>query len=177
ALKRPYDECDTWRAAVLAEIARTHPALVVAAGTRTASLVDRSTGSLIDPSRAPAEWQAGWARTLGTLSATGVHVAVLRDTPWPGRDVPACVQQHRGDPSACDLARSALDSPAYDIGTTTRFAGAHGVDLTSVICLPTRCPVTLGKYLVYRDTSHLTATFARALAPYLGQQLAPLVHP
>ena len=177
ALKRPYDECDTWRAAVLAEIARTHPALVVAAGTRTDSLVDRSSGSLIDPARAPGEWQAGWARTLGALSAAGVHVAVLRDTPWPGRDVPACVQQHRADPSACDLARSALDSPAYDIGTTTRFAGAHGVDLTSVICLATRCPVTLGKYLVYRDTSHLTATFARALAPYLGQQLAPLVHP
>ena len=36
-----------------------------------------------------------------------------------------------------------------------------------------RCPVTLGKYLVYRDDSHLTATMAEALAPYLGPKLAP----
>ena len=177
ALKRPYDECDTWRAAVLAEIARTHPALVVATGTRTASLVDRATGARIDPAKAPGEWQAGWARTLAALSADGVQVAVLRDTPWPGRDVPACVQQHRGNPSACDLSRSALDSPAYDVGTTKGVPLAHGVDLTSVICDPTRCPVTRGRYLVYRDTSHLTATFSRALAPYLGAKLAPLVHP
>ena len=177
SLKRPYDECDTWRSAVLAEIARTHPALVVAAGTRTDSLVDRSTGSRIDPAKAPGEWRAGWSRTLAALSAAGVQVAVLRDTPWPGRDVPACVQQHRADPGACDLGRSALDSPAYDVGTTTGVAVAHPVDLTSVICDATRCPVTRGKYLVYRDTSHLTATFARALAPYLGAKLTPLVHP
>jgi peptidoglycan/LPS O-acetylase OafA/YrhL len=175
-LKRPYDECDTWRTAVLAELAQTHPALVVAAGTRTDSLVDRSTGQRIDAAKAAGEWQAGWSRTLGDLSKAGVPVAVLRDTPWPGRDVPACVQQHRADPSACDLSRAALDSPAYDVGTTKGIAGAHGVDLTSIICDPTRCPVTLGKYLVYRDTSHLTATFAAALAPYLGARLVPLVH-
>ena len=175
ALKRAYDECDTWRAEVLAEIAQTHPALVVATGTRTDSLVDRSTGSRIDPSAAPAEWQAGWSRTLAALQRDGVTTAILRDTPWPGRDVPSCVQQHRASPSACDLSRSALDSPVYDVGMATGVAVAHGVDLTSVICDPTRCPVTRGRYLVYRDTSHLTATFARALAPYLGQRLAPLV--
>jgi len=175
ALNRAYDECDTWRASVLAEIAQTHPALVVAAGTRTDSLVDRATGSRIDPSKAAAEWQSGWSRTLAALVKDGVRVAVLRDTPWPGRDVPSCVQQHRASPATCDLSRSALDSPAYDIGITKGVAGAHGIDLTTVICDPTRCPVTRGKYLVYRDTSHLTATFARALAPYLGAQLVPLV--
>jgi hypothetical protein len=176
ALKRAYDECDTWRAAVLAEIATTHPALVVATGTRTDSLVDRATGSRIDPAKAAGEWQSGWSRTLAALAKDGVQVAVLRDTPWPGRDVPSCVQQHRANPAACDLSRSALDSPAYDVGMTKGLTGAHGVDLTSVICDPARCPVTRGKYLVYRDTSHLTATFARALAPYLGAQLLPLVH-
>jgi len=176
ALKRSYDECDTWRAAVLAEIAQRHPALVVATGTRTDSLVDRTTGSRIDPAKAAAEWQAGWSRSLAALARAAVPVAVLRDTPWPGRDVPSCVSQHRSNPSACDLSRSALDSPAYDVGMVAGVAGAHGVDLTSVICDPSRCPVTRGKYLVYRDTSHLTATFARALAPYLGAQLAPLVH-
>jgi peptidoglycan/LPS O-acetylase OafA/YrhL len=174
-LKRAYDECDTWRAAVLAEITSTHPALVVVAGTRTNSLVDRSTGAKIDPAKAPGEWQAGWTRTLAALEKTGVQTAVLRDTPWPGRDVPSCVQQHRANPSACDLSRSALDSPAYDVGLAKGVATAHAVDLSSLLCVATRCPATLGKYLVYRDTSHLTATFATALTPYLSAKLVPLV--
>ena len=67
---------------------------------------------------------------------------MLRDTPWPGRDVPSCVQQHRANPAACDLSRSALDSPAYDVGMTKGVTGAHGVDLTSVICDPARSPRT-----------------------------------
>ena len=174
-LKRAYDECDTWRTAVLAELVASHPALVVAAGTRTSSLVDRATGSKIAASAAPGEWQAGWARELGALSDAGVAVAVLRDTPWPGRDVPACVARNSANPSACDLSRDALDSAAYDTAMAKGHPTAHGVDLTSVICDPSRCPATLGKYLVYRDTSHLTATFARALAPYLDRQLAPLI--
>ncbi len=175
SVKRAYDECDTWRAAVLAEIASTHPALVVAAGTRTDSLVDRATGQKIDASKAGAEWQAGWVRTLKGLAKDGVPTAVLRDTPWPGRDVPSCVQQHRADPSACDLSRTALDPAVYDVGTVKGIATAHAVDLTSLLCDTARCPVTLGKYLVYRDTSHLTATFATALAPYLGAKLVPLI--
>ena len=174
-LKRAYDECDTWRAGVLAEIASTRPALVVAAGTRTDSLVDRATGQRIDAARAGGEWQDGWSRTLAALAKDGVETAVLRDTPWPGRDVPSCVQQHRANPSACDLSRTALDSPAYDVGTVKGVATAHAVDLTPLLCGAARCPVTLGKYLVYRDTSHLTATFAAALAPYLSAKLLPLV--
>ena len=176
-LKRAYDECDTWRTAVLAEMASIHPSLVIAAGTRTDSLVDRASGNKIAASAAPGEWQAGWRRDLAQLGAAGVQVAVVRDTPWPGRDVPSCVAKHLSDPSACDLSRDALDSPAYDIGLTKSTPTAHPVDLTAVICEPTRCPATLGKYLVYRDTSHLTATFATALAPYLDKQLEPLLHP
>jgi hypothetical protein len=174
-LKRAYDECDTWRSAVLDELTGSaRPSLVVAAGTRTDSLVDRATGSRMSTG-AGAEWQAGWGRTLARLGAAGVPVAVLRDTPWPGTDVAACVAAHRSDPTACDVSRSALDSAAYDVGTTRASASGHGVDLSDVICAPDRCPATRGRYLVYRDTNHLTATFARALAPYLYARLAPLL--
>ncbi len=173
-LKRPYDECDTWRRAVIADLVAHPPALVVAAGTRTDSLVDRGTGARMT-SGSGAEWQAGWGRTLDRLGAGGVTVAVLRDTPWPGTDVASCVAAHRSRPQACDVARSALDSPIYDVGTTRATATAHGVDLSDLICAPDRCPATQGRYLVYRDTNHLTATFATALAPYLYARLAPLL--
>ena len=175
SLKRLNDECDAWRRQELAEIATLKPALVVAAGTRTDSLVDRGTGSRIDEAKAPGEWQAGWKRTLTALSKAGVPVAVVRDTPWPGSDVAVCVSKHTSNPAACDVGRDALDDAAYDVGLVKGISGAHAVDLSDVVCDRDRCPATRGRYLVYRDSNHLTATFATALAPYLYRQLAPLL--
>ena len=176
-LARPYDECDTWRTTVLDRLTSSDkPALVVAAGTRTESLVDRSNGSRLEGTgRAGAEWQAGWARTLSRLTEAGVPVAVMRDTPWPGKDMAVCVGQNRSNPSACDVTRDALDGTKYDVGMAAKYDGATGVDLSDVICDADRCPATHGKYLVYRDTDHLTATFSTALAPYLDAKLTPLI--
>ncbi|MCA0330300.1 MAG: acyltransferase [Actinobacteria bacterium] len=176
-LARPYDECDAWREAVLTRLTTTtKPTLVVAAGTRTESLVARDGGARLEgTARAGAEWQDGWRRTLARLTDAGVAVAVLRDTPWPGRDMAACVGQNRDDPAACDVTRDALDATKYDVGMVKGVERAAALDLSDLICDADRCPATRGKYLVYRDTDHLTATFARALAPYLEQRLRPLV--
>jgi hypothetical protein len=176
-LSRPYDECDAWRATVLDRLTSSDkPALVVAAGTRTESLVDRASGTPLEGTgRSGAEWQAGWDRTLARLTGAGVRVAVMRDTPWPGKDMAVCVGQNRSNPSACDVTRDALDDTKYDVGMAGKHDGATGVDLSDVICDKDRCPATHGKYLVYRDTDHLTATFSAALAPYLNTQLVPLL--
>jgi len=176
SLQRAYNECDQWRQNVLAAAIGMKPALVVAAGTRTESIVDRATGQLIDPAKAGAEWQAGWSRTLAKLSSAGVPVVVLRDTPWPGKDMASCVAQNMSNPSTCDVSRAALDKSIYDVGMTHGVPQAHGVDLSDIICDKTVCPATRGKYLVYRDTNHLTATFAKALEPYLAKRLIPLVN-
>jgi peptidoglycan/LPS O-acetylase OafA/YrhL len=176
-LQRPYDECDAWRTAVLDRLTSSErPALVVAAGTRTESLVDRGSGAKLEGTgRAGEEWRAGWRRTLERLTSAGVPVAVLRDTPWPGVDMAACVGQNRDDPARCDVTRDALDARTYDVALAREFDLAAGIDLSDVICDADRCPATQGRYLVYRDTDHLTATFARALAPYLEQKLRPLL--
>ena len=173
-LSRAYDECDQWRRVVLDELRGMKPALVVAASTRTDSLIDRTTGDPVAKAKAGAEWIAGWRRSLAALAQGGIAVAVVRDTPWPGRDVAACVARDEANPQRCDVSRAALDSAAYDVGTTTGSATARGVDLSDVVCDVDRCPATHGRYLVYRDRDHLTATFARALAPYLDAQLHPL---
>jgi hypothetical protein len=40
-------------------------------------------------------------------------------------------------------------------------------DLSDWLCTPSRCPAVIGGVLVYLDASHLTATYARTLAPML----------
>jgi hypothetical protein len=37
-----------------------------------------------------------------------------------------------------------------------------------------RCPAVVGNALVYRDTYHLSATYARTLAPWLMRRLPSL---
>ena len=156
------------------------PALVVAAGTRTDSLVDRGDGR-------PGRVVGGGRRVEGRVAA---HPRAAREGGRHRRGAarhPVAGQGHGRvratatgpNPSACDVSRDALDSPAYDVGTASGSPTAHGVDLSDVICDADRCPATRGKYLVYRDTDHLTATFARALAPYLERaaRAAPALKP
>ena len=42
------------------------------------------------------------------------------------------------------------------------------VDLTDHICGPTVCSAVTGGVITYFDASHLTATYAATLAPYLA---------
>ena len=148
---------------------------MVAASTQTESLVDRSSGDRLSGQAAQQEWRDGWTRTLERLTAAGVPVAVLRDTPWPGTDVARCVSQHLDQPSTCDVGRGALASPSFDVGVARSVPGATPVDLTSAVCSADRCPAVIGPSLVYRDDNHLTATFSRSLSARLAASLAPLL--
>jgi hypothetical protein len=47
-------------------------------------------------------------------------------------------------------------------------AGAGRISATDWVCFAEDCPLVRGPLLVYRDTHHLTATFAARLAERLG---------
>ena len=53
--------------------------------------------------------------------------------------------------------------------------GAAAIDLTDSLCSGTTCPAVIGRYLVYRDDSHLTATYAASIAGRLAAALKPLL--
>ena len=50
-------------------------------------------------------------------------------------------------------------------------SNVRSVDLTDRICRPDRCRAIEGNVIVYRDTSHVTATYMRSLAPFLRDAL------
>ena len=49
--------------------------------------------------------------------------------------------------------------------------GGHLIDINREICPDNLCRAVIGNALVYRDKSHLTATFARTLAPAIERGL------
>jgi peptidoglycan/LPS O-acetylase OafA/YrhL len=165
ALDRTYTECDTWRAAVLKKIAELRPNLVVVGSEARDQVANQGT-----------EVMAGLVRNL---RATGAKVAFIRDTPYPGFNVLDCLAQHPSEISACvvSIAASKLTSLAREIDNRgARDGGALLIDPAGWLCTADGCPLVIGNALVYRDWSHLSDTYARLLAPYLGPALDAALH-
>jgi hypothetical protein len=54
--------------------------------------------------------------------------------------------------------------------------GVDTLDFNDGICYLDSCPVIRAHRIVFRDEDHLTASYAAALAPGIGQILDPLVN-
>ena len=56
----------------------------------------------------------------------------------------------------------------------TRVAGAYPIDPTPLLCREDVCPAVIGDVVVYGQTTHLTATYAKTMTPWLDAQLPPV---
>ena len=167
ALRREYWECKAWRDHVLARIAGIASPLVVLANSNDRAYDAQS-------------WQAGAQRTLAALTARGADVAVLRDTPSPGFDVPACLARadHRGESAqdSCRFSLSAQQTPLARLAEAEQEAaaavkGAARIDMTRFICAQEHCAVMADDNVHFSDHGHLSASFSRQLAPALAAEL------
>jgi peptidoglycan/LPS O-acetylase OafA/YrhL len=169
SLKREYRECPPWRSAVLQLLAADPPDLILVSNSRWIFPVRTEDGTV-------ARQAAAFARMLDRLPGT---VVVVADTPAADRDIPACLSAHPDDIRPCAVPRSTAFSGAMVTRerTAAREAGAGLVDLSRVVCPSDPCPAVVGGMIVLRDNHHLTATFARSLAPALDRALTEILAP
>ncbi|MBT0995585.1 acyltransferase [Cellulomonas sp. DKR-3] len=171
----PYETCVEWNRAVLDTLLADPPDVVVTSNDAVEPAGDDG------PLTGAAGEQAvvdGFDATWQELAAAGTRVVVLGDTPWVGIDVPECVARHTGSwASACTVgeeaaaARSGLAQQESAAGTSD----VPVLDLTDRFCPDGSCPPIIGGALVWRDAHHMTATYARSLAPDVADWLVPLV--
>jgi peptidoglycan/LPS O-acetylase OafA/YrhL len=168
-LRRGYRECDTWRDALRQRIAEEKPALVVVANSHPYELMDGE-GSRLESGHDEA-WRAALAEELAALGE-GAPVVVIADTPRLGYDPAECLATSEGI-EACDVQRSRMEDVAYaeQERAAVAEAGAGLVSAADWICEAEDCPLVRGSILVYRDSHHLTATYAARLAERLGVAL------
>jgi peptidoglycan/LPS O-acetylase OafA/YrhL len=161
ALKREYRECAAFTDAVIARLKAIEPDLTLVSLSRLSTHPMRSADDTV------ARKGAALARMLERIPGQS---AVIVDTPFAKRDVPACLSSHQKDIQACSIARSvAFTDHLGDVeAVAVKASGAGLIDLTSRICPKGACPAVLNGMIVYRDMGHLTATFARSLALPLG---------
>jgi hypothetical protein len=163
---REYSQCDLWREDSLQRIEEAGRAIVVMSGDTAYTPYDEE-GNELSGADAAAAMEAGYVKTLKRIDRAGLRTAVIRDTPASSSDVPSCVSEDLQNLGACAFPRVRDPDKEYDVRAAEHTPGAHLIDLTAEICPGEVCRAVIGNALVYRDKSHLTATFARTLSPWI----------
>ena len=165
ALKRPYVECDRWRARAIKQLRAEHPDIIFMSSSEAYGIP-------------PAQWRHGLEVTLQKLQSTGAVIFYIEDTPEPGFDVLKCLSRVAWRSSwqtgrGCSFERkSALPALGdIDARVASEFPNVHAISMTTAVCPSTRCTGERGDLVIYRDYGHLTASFARTLEPALLQRV------
>lgn len=112
-------------------------------------------------------WQAAADR--------GTKVIAIADVPSVNAEALSCLSRVGFDVKKNDCATSLSEANATAdplVQAASLVPGATVVDLAPQFCTGDRCPAVIGNAIVYRDSAaHITATYAKTLAPYLNEQL------
>ena len=162
--ERAFSECDAWRERVFSALAELRPTVVLMAMSRGYVLVDGASTATV--AERQDLWDSGIAASLVRLSAIAEHVVLMGDTPRSRADPAACLSRNLGNSLVCatktasalDPTRTAADARLADA------AGAIFIDPAPWVCPTDPCPAVIGRYLVFRDSHHLTTAFSIALS-------------
>jgi SGNH domain (fused to AT3 domains) len=122
--------------------------------------------------------RVGTRRTLEKFLRAGVPVVVLRDTPLPPFNIPACVGRHVLSGLSGDFdASAALNDAAFraERAAADGLANVYFLDMNDLICPGSVCLAIQHELPVYRDDNHLTGSYAGTLAPMLRTRLFELL--
>ncbi|MES9902841.1 MAG: acyltransferase family protein, partial [Sedimenticola sp.] len=162
-----YKVCKEWRNAVLDELDRLKPDIIIIG---SASTYDFSGD----------QWVDGSSRVFDRVSRSAKSAFVIPGTPSLDFDGPGCLSRHTSpnghfDPTDC-LAKDRLQQikPVTDfLGQATgRFANVHLLDLNDLVCPDRSCGAVTGEgVVVFRDSQHLTDSFVRAQVSSIRKKL------
>jgi hypothetical protein len=169
-LEAPSQACAEWRDAALDLIARVHPAVVLAAGTRGFATTD-DYGNVVSGAQRTAIWEAGIEKTIDRLKEAAGSVIWVADTPISRPDRPSCLANHPGSTLACATPVSSAVNTAWlnEEYLVSQVEEIGFIDPSLWVCPTSPCPAVIGRVQLYRDAGHLTATFMSTLRTRLGR--------
>jgi peptidoglycan/LPS O-acetylase OafA/YrhL len=158
-----HTDCAVWRANVIASMEALHPDLVVMSGYRYQAAPGTEGRS---PDRV---WRDGIDLTVSKLKPFVQQILLLGDSSTPALLVPYCLAINLTNVPNCMASRDEAIRPTR-LEVEREVAEKYDIDFIPTsdwTCTDTLCPVIVGNVLMYRDDSHLTATAAEFLAPYV----------
>lgn len=117
-------------------------------------------------------WTTPTSRRGRALDARGIRVLAVRDNPRFDYAPSLCLAGEYGPGAPCSPPRDDV------IPARPSFAGLPGVpastrflDLSDLYCTRDQCPPAIGNVLVYLDDNHISATYARTMAPAVAAEM------
>lgn len=163
--------CNEWRDNTIKRILDEDPDMIVMATSTTGEL-DMTTEDgveVVAPDSVPLH-EEGMIRTINELKKTGATMVMMGDQIGAPTPPDQCVGENLKNLRECAFPNEPLPSRFFD----RRAAHETGIELISPVpklCNDELCPAVIGNVLVYRDTYHISATYAETLAPWLGRRL------
>jgi peptidoglycan/LPS O-acetylase OafA/YrhL len=125
-----------------------------------------------------ARFETNVLATWGRLTDAGKSIAVVSDVPGTRpTDAPTCILDSGTTIDPCALPRNPTTTGNTLYALADKTPGIHTIDLDRYFCTGQTCHAVVGGVVVYFDSHHLTAAYARTLAPYFGAQLSEAVYP
>ncbi|MFC7400966.1 acyltransferase family protein [Citricoccus sp. GCM10030269] len=153
--------CHEWGENVMNRLEENQPDLVLISSSRHTA-----------PDGGP--YAHGAAAAWQRLRDAGLPLGVILDVPRPDFDVPECVVKNEDSLDACAVPRDeALEKSGLpeQLEALDMVDDVPSVDLSARLCPEEVCSPVIGGVLLYRDSHHITATYARTLAPHLERAL------
>lgn len=126
-----------------------------------------TTSTLNKRDTVPIGYIGQWSRLEGIT-----QIFAIRDNPRMAEDVPTCVERV-SDPSECSVPKNQGVSEIVPWENTEGIpSNVTFADLTDNFCDESKCYGVIGNIIVYRDMHHITAEYAKTLAPALRKPLA-----
>lgn len=171
----PYTSCQEFNEKVMDVVIELDPDLVLTESRINKVLADPSdTESLSTDAMADAlteNWQE--------LADHDIPVLGILDNPSPGISVYECVGENMDNLAECafDKEEGIESSSALQfLAAEERVPGTRTVDFRDTICPAEKCVPVIGGVLVYRQSSHVTNTYAMTMKPVLEKALVPAVN-
>jgi hypothetical protein len=132
-------------------------------------------GETWETTEAPAV--AGYKSYLSRWAEADTNVVVIKDPLFPGGSIPDCLAENPGNPGAC--AGTPEDwywmDPLEEAAKELSLPNIKTVNMDQYFCEDGVCHAAIGSVVTFFDGSHITATYAKTLAPYLDQALQKLL--
>lgn len=160
----PYTACAQWGRNVLHGIEEDPPDVVVLAMNPGYHII----GHEGEPSLALAE---ALRDTVQQIRQAGPQVVLMGVTPRFPESVPECLAAAGGHPEDCQVTLPDAIPENHWASVTEGISGTRVLDLTATLCPGGVCLTDADGILRWMDSNHMTATFARTLAPEIGTQL------
>jgi peptidoglycan/LPS O-acetylase OafA/YrhL len=168
--KSEYVACNSWRDLVMAEITSEIPQLVIISSSPNL-ILDPTTGTQATPERSNELYIAGLQRIVQQLTDLGIKVIMIRDTPRL-RESPLDCLSKQLPPSCKYSVTDSVYDPALSVSAVDEIPRVLPVDLTLALCGTSRCESVRSGTIVWRDSHHITDTYAKLLTPLFAKLIA-----